>query len=148
MVPPPDTKFCNLQKGKDVSTKKREYSQLDPDIRMLVATMNACGFRTYASCQGHGRPVDRLKPYVAFISGQAEAAALARRLRQDAESSAPELYWGWDVSAEFNSEFRLCYRLYPTGPHHWWTRYNRHSLRRDFSRIRRIIKLVQAIPVD
>lgn len=32
------------------------YYRIDPDIRALVAAMNVHGFRTYASCQGHGFP--------------------------------------------------------------------------------------------
>lgn len=39
------------------------YYRIDPDIRALVAAMNVHGFRTYASCQGHGFPVTKLPPY-------------------------------------------------------------------------------------
>ena len=42
------------------------YYRIDPDIRALVAAMNVHGFRTYASCQGHGFPVTKLPPYIAF----------------------------------------------------------------------------------
>ena len=43
------------------------YYRIDPDIRALVAAMNVHGFRTYASCQGHGFPVTKLPPYIAFV---------------------------------------------------------------------------------
>lgn len=115
-------------------------SPVDKDIRRLVSAMNVHGFRTYASCQGHGFPVDRIKPYVAFTSSQAEAARLARVLREDAESSAPKLRWGWEVTANFNSVFRLCFRLHPTGPHHGGLRYCRRSLRKDFGTIGQMLK--------
>ncbi|HEM8794085.1 hypothetical protein ACE3JA_20000 [Enterobacter hormaechei subsp. xiangfangensis] len=37
---------------------------IDPEIEGLVVFMNQMGFRTYASCQGHGIPVHRVKPYI------------------------------------------------------------------------------------
>ncbi|EQA1624793.1 hypothetical protein V5K00_RS22020 [Enterobacter asburiae] len=114
---------------------KKSTFIVDADIHGLVAAMNVHGFRTYASCQGHGFPVDRIKPYVAFTSSQSEAARLACILREDAESSAPKLLWGWEVTASFNSVFRLCFRLHPAGPHHWWLRYCRSSLKKDFGNI-------------
>lgn len=114
---------------------KKNISTVDADIRRLVATMNVHGFRTYASCQGHGFPVDRIKPYVAFTSRQSDAARLARLLREDAESPVPLLQWGWEVTASFNGTYRLCFRLHPTGPHYWWGRYSRSSLIKDFGNI-------------
>ena len=62
------------------------YYRIDPDIRALVAAMNVHGFRTYASCQGHGFPVTKLPPYIAFVCPVKKAALLEQRLRQDAES--------------------------------------------------------------
>lgn len=128
--------------------KKKGTSVVDADIRGLVAAMNVHGFRTYASCQGHGFPADRIKPYVAFTSSQSEAARLACMLREDAESSAPELLWGWEVTASFNSVFRLCFRLHPTGAHHWWLRYCRSSLRKDFGNIGQMLKSAGSEPVS
>lgn len=63
------------------------YYQIDPEIRALVAAMNIHGFRTYASCQGHGFPVTKLPPYIAFACPVKMAALLEQRLRQDAECS-------------------------------------------------------------
>lgn len=125
---------------------KKSTFIVDTDIRGLVAMMNVHGFRTYASCQGHGFPVDRIKPYVAFTSSQSEAARLACMLREDAESSAPKLLWGWEVTASFNSVFRLCFRLHPTGPHHWWLRYCRSSLKKDFGNIGKMLKSARGEP--
>ena len=48
--------------------KEKPYHYLDNDIRYLVACMNAYAYRTYASCHGHGYPVDIVMPYVAFTS--------------------------------------------------------------------------------
>ncbi|WP_097295151.1 hypothetical protein, partial [Escherichia coli] len=93
------------------------YYRIDPDIRALVAAMNVHGFRTYASCQGHGFPVTKLPPYIAFACPVKMAALLEQRLRQDAESMMPRLLWGWSVGASFNSDFQLCFRLQPEGPH-------------------------------
>ena len=81
------------------------YYQIDPEIRALVAAMNIYGFRTYASCQGHGFPVTKLPPYIAFACPVKMAALLEQRLRQDAESAIPRLTWGWSVKGAFNSEF-------------------------------------------
>lgn len=122
--------FNNVKKGAFI---------VDADIRGLIAAMNVHGFRTYASCQGHGFPVDRIKPYVAFTAGQTEAARLARMLREDAESAVPQLLWGWEVTASFNSVFRLCFRLHPTGPHNRGSRYRRSPLRKDFGNIGRML---------
>lgn len=117
----------------------RGYFRIDPKIRALVAVMNARGFRTYASCQGHGCPVIRL-PYVAFTSPEANAADLERRLRNDAESASPQLCWGWSVKASFNSDFHLCFRLQPEGPHRWYYRYCLNVLHSDFSEIIRLLR--------
>ena len=62
------------------------YYRIDPDIRTLVAAMNVHGFRTYASCQGHGFPVTKLPPYIAFACPVKMAALLEQRLRQDGPS--------------------------------------------------------------
>lgn len=127
---------------------KKSTFTVDADIRGLVAAMNVHGFRTYASCQGHGFPVDRIKPYVAFTATQTEAARLARMLREDAESAAPQLLWGWEVTASFNSVFRLCFRLHPTGPHHVGLRYCRSSLKKDFGNISQMLKSAGGEPVN
>ncbi len=127
---------------------KKSTFTVDADIRGLVAAMNVHGFRTYASCQGHGFPVDRIKPYVAFTARQTEAARLARMLREDAESAAPQLLWGWEVTASFNSVFRLCFRLHPTGPHHGGLRYCRSSLKKDFGNICQMLKSAGDEPVN
>ena len=86
------------------------YYRIDTDIRALVAAMNVHGFRTYASCQGHGFPVTKLPPYIAFVCPVKKAALLEQRLRQDAESMMPRLLWGWSVGASFNSDLQLCFR--------------------------------------
>lgn len=129
-----------------ISARAKKYSRLDSDIRRLVAVMNACGFRTYASCQGHGYPVDSLKPYIAFTSDLFHAGRLARSLRNDSESPTPMLRWGWEIVAGFNDEFRLCYRLHPTTPHNWWSRYCRSSLIRDFGSICQLVKFANSRP--
>ena len=75
--------------------------------------MNTCGMKTFASCQGHGFPVSRVLPYVAFMASLHQAQYLARRVREDAEYPFPNLYWGWEVTARFNNQFSLCWRLAP-----------------------------------
>ncbi|MFK3915130.1 hypothetical protein ACI2JI_24105 [Enterobacter cancerogenus] len=115
------------------------YYRIDPEIRALVAAMNVHGFRTYASCQGHGFPVTRLPPYIAFVCPVKTAALLEARLRQDAESVMPRLLWGWSVRVSFNSDFQLCFRLQPDGSHCWYHRYCRCSLRADFRTLVRLL---------
>ncbi|MXD03530.1 hypothetical protein FQ005_25825, partial [Escherichia coli] len=66
-------------------------------------------------------------------------ALLEQRLRQDAESMMPRLLWGWSVGASFNSDLQLCFRLQPEGPHHWYHRYCRRSLRADFRTLVRLL---------
>ena len=56
--------------------KGKSYHHIDEDIRYLVACMNAYGFRTYASCQGHGYPVDSVMPYIAFCAKMLNQANL------------------------------------------------------------------------
>jgi hypothetical protein len=116
---------------------------VDAEIRGLVATMNVCGFRTFASCQGHGFPVDHLPPYIAFTASLADAARLARCLRGDAESPSPVLRWGWEVTASFDLAFRLAFRLHPAGSHHRWSRYCRRSLSADFDTLGRLLKSLE-----
>lgn len=125
---------------------KKNSVVVDAGISRLVAAMNIHGFRTYASCQGHGFPVDKIKPYIAFTSRQSDAARLARLLREDAESPVPLLRWGWEVTASFNGTYRLCFRLHPTGPHYWWVRYCRRSLTEDFSSIVQMVKSANGEP--
>ncbi len=120
--------------------KKRPYHYIDEDIRYLVACMNACEFRTYASCQGHGYPVDIITPYIAFTARTEQASRLSRCLCEDAESAVPELSWGWDITGSFNSAHSLCYRLSPTWPHKWINRWRRGSLRGDFNIMASFVK--------
>ncbi|MBS7522804.1 hypothetical protein KIF75_24285 [Serratia ureilytica] len=113
---------------------------IDPKIRDLVACMNSKGFKTYASCQGHGLPVRDQLPYVAFLCQLSAAQSLARVVRHDAEATEPRLYWGWEVTAGFNASFELCYRLSPTNPHHYIYQYWRGSLDHDFRYLRHVLK--------
>ncbi|WP_434670914.1 hypothetical protein ACMYSO_25175 (plasmid) [Klebsiella sp. B345] len=119
----------------------KPYHYIDKDIRYLVACMNAHAFRTYASCQGHGYPVDIVMPYVAFTSSVAQASRLSQHLREDAESGVPELNWGWDITGSFDSVYSLCYRLSPIKPHKRISRWRRESLRQDFMLIAKLVKL-------
>lgn len=116
---------------------REAYFRIEPAIRTLVATLNAHGYRTYASCQGHGFPVVHCPPYVAFLCSHQDAVWLARKLRRDAESYTPRLFWGWSVFASFNSEFHLVWRLQPEGAHYWYCRYFRRTLTTDFRTLTR-----------
>ncbi|MGJ7067281.1 hypothetical protein ABM016_18630 [Morganella morganii] len=121
------------------------YYRIDPEIRALVAAMNTRGFRTYASCQGHGFPRIRLLPYVAFVCPEKQAARLEQRLRQDSESETPCLSWGWSVRGAFNSDFQLCFRLQPEAPRNWYQWYCCRSLYADF---RVLVPLLKSLPVQ
>lgn len=109
----------------------RDANAIDPDIQDLVAAMNNAGLHTYASCQGHGFPCDKLQPYVAFYAPVQRVRVLEERLRQDMESPTPGLRWGWWLSASFDGEFRLAWRLQPAGPHQWLFRYERRTVKHD-----------------
>ncbi|EOF6511135.1 hypothetical protein ACK1C0_002774 [Salmonella enterica] len=108
---------------------------IDPKIRDLVVSMNIYGFETYASCHGHGFPVRKQYPYIAFRSPLSRAKVLAQLIRNDAESDTPQLMWGWEVAPLFNEVFSLCFRLSPTAPRRYYYRYWRGTLDHDFSKI-------------
>ncbi|ECL7345006.1 hypothetical protein ACVPTE_23205 [Salmonella enterica subsp. enterica serovar Winslow] len=114
-----------------------QYQQPDIDekIKELVLCFNACGFITYASCQGHGFPVDRLKPYIAFTAPLPKVARLEKVLREDAESSTPQLNWGWWITGNFNVKFELCFSLVLANAPHWYMRYWRPALNQDLNRL-------------
>lgn len=116
------------------------HPYIDPKIRHLVACMNTFGLKTYASCQGHGFPLRRQLPYVAFKGPFLLVKYLAKQVREDAESPQPRMYWGWEVTASFNTAFELCYRLAPTNPRHYHYRYWRGSLDHDFLFLCQIMK--------
>lgn len=121
-------------------TMEKSYFQIDPKIQRLVVCMNTSGMKTYASCQGHGFPVRKRLPYVAFMAPLPLAQRLARLVREDAESLSPQLYWSWEVTAHFNSLFRLCWRLAPENPHLYGYRYWRKTLDKDFQQLCLLIK--------
>ncbi|WP_413715428.1 hypothetical protein IBZ12_21295 [Serratia ureilytica] len=108
-------------------------SRIDQRIIPLVICMNKKGMKTYASCQGHGFPLDKLKPYVAFRSDLDTAKTLARLVREDAESEQHRLNWGWEVEARFDSRFALIFHLFPTNPHRRGFSYLRQTLNEDLN---------------
>ncbi|WP_184793149.1 hypothetical protein [Klebsiella quasipneumoniae] len=110
-------------------------SKIDQRIIPLVTCMNKKGMETYASCQGHGFPLDKLKPYVAFRTDLITAKKLARLLREDAESEQHRLNWGWEVEARFDSCFVLIFHLFPTNPHRRYFRYLRQTLNEDLDQL-------------
>lgn len=122
--------------------KRMPLSPPDIDRRIipLVTCLNQKGMKTYASCQGHGFPIDKLKPYVAFRADINLAKKLARLVREDAESTPPHLNWGWEVEARFDSHFLLSFHLSPTNPHQRWFRYLRHTLNHDLGKLTLLIK--------
>lgn len=108
---------------------------IDERIQPLVATMNTCGFNTFASCEGHGFPADSRLPYVAFYCDIMAAARLEALLRADAESLNPKLNWGWTITGTFNSAGELGFAMRPTRPHLILHRYLRRSLVDDFAEL-------------
>lgn len=112
---------------------------IDPEIKGLVAFMNQMGFRTYASCQGHGIPVHRVKPYIAFRADIDKVKQLEKILRIDSESPSPVLNWGWSIKGSFDGDFELVFRLAPENPRIIFSRYRRGSLGKDFSNIIKLL---------
>ncbi len=121
---------------------EKSYCQIDPKIQRLVTYMNTCGMRTYASCQGHGFSVRKRLPCVAFTAPLPLAQCLVKRVREDAESLSPRLYPGREVTAHFNSQFRLCRRPAPEPPRLYGDRYWRKTLDKDFQQLCRMMKTV------
>ncbi|MCA6960992.1 MULTISPECIES: hypothetical protein [Pectobacterium] len=113
---------------------------IDRNILPLILTMNASGYITYASCQGHYFPVDRVKPYIAFKTTEINAAALERLLRNDLESKNGQLHWFWCLTGTLNHNYELVYSLAPHNPRHHYYRYRRKTLEQDFTTIQRLIK--------
>ncbi|WP_407902045.1 hypothetical protein [Providencia rustigianii] len=118
--------------------RKRDYHQIDPQIEPLVNIFNQCGLMTYASCQGHGWPIDDVKPYISFKSEIKHTARLAKLLRDDSESSHPRLNWG-GITGHFNQDFELCFRFAPEGAHRYRAKYFRSTFIHDFTVIARWI---------
>jgi hypothetical protein len=112
---------------------------IDPEIEELVVFMNKMGFRTYASCQGHGIPVHRVKPYIAFRAEIDKVKQLEKILRIDSESPSPILNWGWSIIGNFDCDFELVFRLAPENPRIFLLRYRRGALREDFSNIIKLL---------
>lgn len=110
-------------------------SEIDQRIIPLVVCMNKKGMETYASCQGHGFPLDKLKPYVAFRTDLNTAKTLARLLREDAESERHRLNWGWEAEARFDSCYVLIFHLFPTNPHRRYFCYLRQTLNEDLDKL-------------
>ncbi|MBT0513833.1 hypothetical protein ISO42_17415 [Morganella morganii subsp. morganii] len=114
---------------------KENYAVIDKNIESLVNVLNQCGFMTYASCQGHGWPVDQLKPYIAFNTEITKAAKFEKILRDEMESASSRLNWGWKVEGTFNCEYELCFSLRMCSYTRWYCRYFRSSINRDFDTI-------------
>ncbi|MED7793163.1 hypothetical protein TB147_17820 [Klebsiella aerogenes] len=108
------------------------FGKIDEPIQPLVMTLNACGFHTFASCSGHGFPVHRLLPYVAFRAPLFRVAALDRSLYHDSLSAIPVLNWGWFLTGSFNPNGELGFCLRPTRPYRRVDIYRRGSLQADF----------------
>ena len=115
------------------------YHTIDPLIEPLVKAFNQCGFSIYASCQGHGCPVDYRKPYIAFMSTTEEAGRLEQLLREDMESPLPKLNWGWMIEGRFNDAYQLCFSLRLCGHRRWGYRYWRPSINHDFAVIEKML---------
>lgn len=115
-------------------------SDVDKDILPLVLTMNKFGYITYASCQGHCFPVDRVKPYIAFKTTEMNAANLERLLRNDLESKKGQLHWFWCITGTLNHNYELVYSLAPHNPRYHYYRYRRKTLEQEFIIIQQLIK--------
>lgn len=128
--------------------RKWDYHIIDPLIEPLVKTFNQCGFSTYASCQGHGWPVDYRKPYIAFMSTMEQAGRFEQLLREDMESPLPQLKWGWMIDGGFNDAYQLCFALRLCGHRRGYYRYWRSSIDHDFAVIEKMLIATFEIPTS
>ncbi|WP_133462488.1 hypothetical protein [Scandinavium goeteborgense] len=110
---------------------KQNYYVIDPKIRALVAVMISNGFKTFASCEGHGF-FTKTAPYVAFYADINSAARLDRMLNNDSMLSQPVLRWLWQLTGGFDNASRLTWTLRPVNPFNKIDRYRRASLYHDF----------------
>lgn len=124
-----------------MSELKKDYYKIDPDIKNLVSIMNILGFKTYASCQGHCWPVDKLKPYFAFTCEMDNAKLFDMILREDEYSMNPKLNWVWTLNACFNSKFELTWQLRPGYSHKAHSKYFRSCYIKDFDIIYKLLRL-------
>ena len=84
-------------------------TSIDPKIKPLVDAMNATGhIRTVASCQGH---FYRCPPYVYFYAPVTVASAIDRALRTLVINDDAVLKRYWQITANFDQEFKLAFRL-------------------------------------
>ena len=84
----------------------------ESNIKPLCDVLNAVpGVRTHASCQGHIYPCNA--PYVMFYGPLEVAAALEKRLREDAHSTRPALSTLWTVEGMFDGAYRMAFSLKP-----------------------------------
>jgi hypothetical protein len=115
---------------------------IEQNIKQLVDAMNAHGMVTYASCEGHELWLGNARlPYVAFRCEQVEAVRhLCLHLRMDAIAQYPALSWGWEITAGFDADIRLVYRLAPTAPHRKHYRLSYRLMVRDFGFISNLLE--------
>lgn len=122
--------------------KEKRYYEVESDIQKLVSAFNIAGFKTYASCQGHGLIVDKIKPYIAFYANTDKAALFEKILREDSESAHPFLLWGWCITASFNDKYELVFSLTLQKPAKRYFRYLRSTLRHDFEKLTHLLKKI------
>lgn len=85
---------------------------IDPRVRSLVQAFNVRGeVRSLASCEGHGLFQIHVQPYVAFVAPVPMAAKFSARLDADAVHERPRLGHAWSITARFDDEGQLVYRL-------------------------------------
>lgn len=120
--------------------KKKNYYHIEKDIQKIVSVFNISGFKTFASCQGHGIRVDKVSPYISFYASTEQTAALEKKLRQDSLSDSPELLWNWYIEGTFDSEYNLSFSLRMGKPKKWYYKYSRKSIQKDFNSMIIMIK--------
>ncbi|WP_265911074.1 hypothetical protein [Erwinia billingiae] len=120
---------------------RKDYYTIDPDIVKQVALLNVLGFKTYASCQGHGWPTDKIKPYFAFVCDLKDARNMDKIFQEDECSENPKLNWVWKLNACFNNDLVLTWQLRPTYSHKPLAKYLRSSYANDFNTIYKLLRL-------
>lgn len=118
---------------------------IETHIAPLVRAMNEHGLATYASCEGHELWLgDARRPYIAYrLENMHLTQQLCMLLRQDAMSNRPQLYWAWDISAGFDGDLNLVFRLHAIAPHSRFSRWFYRRISSDMAAIARLLKCAQ-----
>ena len=116
-------------------------TDLDKHIRALVVKMNSLGLHTYALCDGHSIwQQSAMLPCVTFKTDSlSPVQQLCGLLRNDSMRSKPQLNWSWDITAGFDANLNLAFRLSANNPPRSMSSFDDRNLIADFMKLESLI---------